>query len=80
MKTLTLLYFSLLRDEAGKDREQISSSVDNAQELYKEMRQLYNFSQDGSTYRVAINDEFVAWDTKINDGDNIVFIPPVAGG
>ena len=80
MKTLTLQYFSLLRDEAGKDKEAITSAATNAQELYQEMRQLYNFSQDGSTYRVAINDEFVAWETQINDGDNIVFIPPVAGG
>jgi sulfur-carrier protein len=80
MKTFTLQYFSLLRDEAGKDKEEITSSASNAQELYQEMRQLYNFSQDGSTYRVAINDEFVAWDTILNDGDNVVFIPPVAGG
>ena len=80
MNTIKLQYFSLLRDEAGKDKEEITSAAPNAQELYQEMRQLYNFSQDGSTYRVAINDEFVAWDTTINDGDNIVFIPPVAGG
>jgi molybdopterin converting factor small subunit len=30
--------------------------------------------------KVAINDEFAAWDTQLASGDTIVFIPPVAGG
>ena len=28
----------------------------------------------------AVNDEFVDWSTTLNDGDKLVFIPPVAGG
>ena len=80
MKTVTLQYFSLLRDEAGTDTESRDTDSNSAQELYQEMRQLYNFSSDGKKYRVAINDEFVPWETSINDGDKVVFIPPVAGG
>ena len=30
--------------------------------------------------RVALNAEFQAWSAEIQDGDEVVFIPPVAGG
>ena len=30
--------------------------------------------------RLAVNDAFVDWSTPLNDGDAVVFIPPVAGG
>jgi molybdopterin converting factor small subunit len=39
----------------------------------------YEFPEQ-ATMKVAINDEFSAWDTALNDGDRLVFIPPVAGG
>jgi molybdopterin converting factor subunit 1 len=28
----------------------------------------------------ARNQEFAAWDTKLRDGDEIAFLPPVSGG
>jgi len=30
--------------------------------------------------KVAVNEEFAAWDRELADGDRVVFIPPVAGG
>jgi molybdopterin converting factor small subunit len=30
--------------------------------------------------KVAINGEFTDWSTPLADGDEVVFIPPVAGG
>jgi len=30
--------------------------------------------------KVAVNEEFAAWDRPLADGDRVVFIPPVAGG
>ena len=29
---------------------------------------------------LAINDEFANWEHPLTDKDNVVFIPPVAGG
>ena len=29
--------------------------------------------------RVAINEAFAEWDTPVHDGDEVAFIPPVAG-
>jgi molybdopterin converting factor small subunit len=33
-----------------------------------------------ASVKVAINDEFADWQHKLQDGDTVVFIPPVAGG
>jgi molybdopterin synthase sulfur carrier subunit len=30
--------------------------------------------------KVAVNEEFAAWDQPLAGGDRVVFIPPVAGG
>jgi len=33
-----------------------------------------------STIRVAVNHSIVDWDTLINEGDEIAFLPPITGG
>ena len=75
-----LQYFSLFGDLCGKSNESLETSAQNAKQLYQELQDLYNFEKDPHNFRVAINDEFADWDVKLNDGDSIVFIPPVAGG
>ncbi|MDH4032336.1 MAG: MoaD/ThiS family protein, partial [candidate division Zixibacteria bacterium] len=35
---------------------------------------------DSSVTQVAINEEFATMNTELTDGDQVVFIPPVAGG
>ena len=30
--------------------------------------------------RVAVNDEFVAWDHALVSGDTVAFLPPMSGG
>ena len=34
----------------------------------------------GANFKIAVNDEFSKWDIKLNNGDRLVFIPPVTGG
>jgi Molybdopterin converting factor, small subunit len=34
----------------------------------------------GINFKIAVNDEFSDWDIELNDGDRLVFIPPVTGG
>ena len=34
----------------------------------------------GANFKIAVNDEFSQWDIKLNNGDRLVFIPPVTGG
>ena len=80
MNTYHLQYFSLLGDFTKKSSENLTSKASTPSELYAEIEVLYSFSQDKDNFRVAINDEFSEWDSVLNDGDKIVFIPPVAGG
>ena len=73
-------YFALLRDETGRDEEQVATAGATAGELYAELQQRYRFSLPRERLRVAINGDFADWDTALADGDLVVFIPPVAGG
>ncbi|WDE95990.1 MoaD/ThiS family protein [Lentisphaera profundi] len=80
MNCYHLQYFSLLGDFTKKSSEALNSEAQSPEELYAEIEQIYSFSYDKDKFRVAINDEFSDWNTALNDGDRIVFIPPVAGG
>ncbi|WP_201529178.1 MULTISPECIES: MoaD/ThiS family protein [Psychrobacter] len=78
---INVLYFAGLADEANcheeKVRVQQSTSLTD---LYEQLSQKHRFSRPQSQLRVAVNDYFVKWTEAINDGDNVVFILPVAGG
>lgn len=44
-------------------------------DLKNKFPQLKNF-----TYRIAVNKEIINKNTKLNDGDEIAFLPPFSGG
>jgi molybdopterin converting factor small subunit len=44
------------------------------------LRARYGFSLPRDRVRAAVDENFVAWDTPLRDGQTVVFIPPVAGG
>lgn len=79
MTTVSIEYFAILREYAGRDRESVSTDARTAGELYEELSTRYSFPAVGAV-RVAVNDEFRDWQTPLSDGDFVVFIPPVAGG
>ena len=78
-RKLTIEYFAVLREHAGKDSENFETAASTAGELFAELEEHYGFPTL-STMKVAINDEFSDWDAVLKEGDTIVFIPPVAGG
>lgn len=80
-KTINILYFASLADEANCHEEKVTVPKSTSlNELYAQLNQKYNFSREPSELKVAINDYFAKWSDAINDGDNVVFITPVAGG
>ena len=79
-KRLTVQYYALLREQAGRREESLVSSAATAAELYAELLQRYPFTLAPQLLRVAINAEFRDWTAPLADGDEVVFIPPVAGG
>ena len=79
-KHITVQYYALLREQAGRRDEALVTTARTAAELYAELARRYPFSLAPDVLRVAINAEFREWTAALADGDAIVFIPPVAGG
>ncbi len=79
-KNLEILYFASLAEQAGKDEEKIRFDGDSLTELYQTLSEKYEFKLAQEKLAVAINHEMTDWQTLINDGDVVAFIPPVAGG
>jgi molybdenum cofactor guanylyltransferase len=79
-KRLTVQYYAMLREQAGRREEALTSAAGTPGELYEELSRRYPFTLSPEVLRVAINNEFRDWTTALKDGDAVVFIPPVAGG
>lgn len=77
---VNIVYFAILREQRGVATESLVTDAPDAAALYEELRVRYNFSLPAANVRAAINGEFVEWITKLTDGDEVVFLPPVAGG
>ena len=83
---VTVVYFAHLREALGKPSEQIA--------LPAEVRNLAGLRRllmsrggawadelaDGKPVRAAVNQDMAQGDTRISDGDEIAFFPPVTGG
>ena len=80
MITVHIQYFAILREQRGVARETLSTSATTTAALYDELRTRHGFSLQRDRVRAAVDESFVAWDTPLRDGQNVVFIPPVAGG
>jgi molybdopterin-guanine dinucleotide biosynthesis protein A len=79
-RTLQIQYFALLREQAGRNSETVSSRARDARELYAELRARHGLLLEPGQLRVAVNEEFADWSHPLREGDSIVFLPPVAGG
>ncbi len=80
MKTLTIQYFAVLREQAGMSEETVQTEARTAAALYDELRSRHAFHLLREQLKVAVNADFSDWTTPLEDGDTVVFIPPVAGG
>ncbi len=80
MPRLRLKYYALLREQAGCAEEQLETAAGDAATLYDELAARHGFSLPRERLKVAVNAEFAEWSYALADGDEVVFIPPVAGG
>ena len=80
MKSVTVQYFALLREQAGRSEETVRTAAPNPAALFAELRARHGFALGREVLKVAVNDDFAGWDTALAEGDRVVFIPPVAGG
>lgn len=78
---IKVVYFASLREESKLSEESIElESGKSVADLYELLKQKHNFSLDISKVKMAINDEYVDVNSELKDGNEVVFIPPVAGG
>ena len=80
MKTVLVRYFAVLREQRGLGEERVETAAATAADLYAQLARAHRLTLPAARMRVAINDEFGSWSTELRDGDQLAFIPPVAGG
>jgi len=77
-----LLYFATFRDVSGRDREdrQVPAGARVA-DLWDELvREMPGLARTGLTPPAAVNREYTGAETRLREGDEVAFLPPVAGG
>jgi molybdopterin converting factor subunit 1 len=77
-----LLFFAVLRDIAGTDTRELALAGGTTagevwQALRREFAKLHDYAQPPM---IAVNETYATPDTILRDGDELAFIPPVAGG
>ncbi len=80
MPKLTIQYFAILREQRGVTRELLETSATTPAALYEELRARHGFTLPPDRIRAAINGDFAPPGSPLRDGDELTFIPPVAGG
>lgn len=74
------LFFAAYRDVAGTDQLEIELPRDvTVSELVRHVRERIGEALP-SRPLVALNQEYAAFDAVVREGDEVAFVPPVAGG
>jgi molybdopterin converting factor small subunit len=73
-------YYAVFREQRGLSQETVETAAPTAAALYEELRARHGFTLDGAMVRAAVNRAFRPLDTPLANADEVVFIPPVAGG
>ena len=79
---IRLLFFAVLRDIAGRSEDVLdlpdgARAGDVWQRLRDEHPALRDYIQPPM---IAVNESYVSAEEPLRDGDELAFIPPVAGG
>ena len=77
-----LLFFAVLRDITGRSSDDLTlAEGTSARQVWEQLRgeheRLAAWTQPPMT---AVNEEYADADVELRDGDELAFIPPVAGG
>lgn len=79
-REIRVQYFAILREQARRSDETLRTRARTPSELYAELAARHRFTLPASQLRVAVNGEFGDWQQPLAERDELVFIPPVAGG
>lgn len=80
MKTVSVRYFAVLRERRGLSEERVTTECATVGELVEHLVGEHRLGLPVSLVRVAVDREFVERSHPLKDGQELVLIPPVAGG
>jgi len=80
MVEVTAKYFAAFRERAGRGSESVATNAATTGDLFAELARRHGFADPQMRCKVAVNDELVEWTTRLENGDVVLFFPPVAGG
>jgi molybdopterin converting factor subunit 1 len=77
-----VLYFAAFRDAVGRETqtEELGENATVADLWGRLVLQVPFFGRFPAMPPAAVNREYVEGDTALRDGDEVAFLPPVAGG
>lgn len=79
--TVQVLYFAALQEAAGCTAEAVTIDAETTgRSLYQTLACRYDFPLACDQLRLAVNQKFADFDRPLQAGDEVAFIPPVAGG
>jgi molybdopterin converting factor subunit 1 len=78
---ITARLFARLREQAGTGSEELQLNTATVADVYAALRERHpELESDLGVVRPVRNQSFVEWTERIEDGDEVAFIPPVSGG
>lgn len=82
MMKIRLLFFAVLRDITGRSEDALELPDGTlAGDVWRQLRDGHPALRDYvQPPMIAINESYVTADEPLHDGDELAFIPPVAGG
>ncbi len=80
MKSLTVRYFAMFRENAGIAEETLQLEAETAADVFFATRDRHGSGEPLGHCKVAINDVMASWESPVSDGDEVLLFPPVAGG
>ncbi|MCY4541394.1 MAG: molybdopterin converting factor subunit 1 [Rhodobacteraceae bacterium] len=84
MKQVNVKYFAWVRERIGKSSERVETNAETVRQLVVELgerepRYELAFS-DLASLRVAVNHVLADFDSRLENGAEIAFFPPMTGG
>ena len=77
-----MLYFASFRDVSGRESEERPvPEGGRVGDLWRELvREMPDLARTGRTPPAAVNSQYTGHHAPLSDGDEVAFLPPVAGG
>lgn len=80
MKRVTVRYFAAYREAVGRESEPVETTAATVGELFAESCERHPALRALPRSLVAVGDTMVRWESAVEEGAEILFFPPVAGG